>query len=257
MGVIGAGIVGSAVAKSFTEHCGVRVWDKLAERTTHSLTEVLSCDIVHVCVPEDQLESLFRELRGYETNFLLRSTVHVGTTMRLRRAHALPNLVHSPEFLTERCAYMDASLPARCIVGGPDCAGALVAARLYRHRFPHTRLIVCTADESEAIKLAVNAFFAVKVAYFNELRLLCDVLGLHWSRVLDGVLTDPRISSSHTMVPGPDGLYGFGGRCLPKDAEMLALLLETWGLNAEVTRAALRRNVEDRARSREHEAAHH
>lgn len=89
--------------------------------------------------------------------------------------------------------------------------------RLYKSRFPGVPLYMMTSDESEAVKLFTNGFFAVKIAFFNEVRALADKLGLDWERVLGGVLSDGRISHNHTQVPGPDGQRGFGGACLPKD----------------------------------------
>ena len=100
-----------------------------------------------------------------------------------------------------------------------------------------------TSDESEAVKLMQNGFSAVKIAFFNEMRCLADDRGLDWTRVMDGLLAGGWINPAHTQVPGPDGKRGFGGGCLEKD---LANLIDHFGYETLVTRAAYRRNMEDR-----------
>lgn len=247
IGIIGGGVVGRATARAFIEHVDeVRVFDIVKERATHSGDAVLECDLIFICLPTPQkkdslecdLSSIHRQF-GYlatsehrHRNYVLRSTVPIGTTRRLAEQYRIPNLVHSPEFLTARCAITDAQIPSRNIVGVPDpnptggtFSGDNRAAQmlniLYHQRFPATQFLFMSSDESEAVKLFLNGFFAVKVAYFNEINTLATKLGLSWDNVLNGILSDGRISPSHTRVPGPDGQYGFGGTCLPKDLASL------------------------------------
>jgi UDPglucose 6-dehydrogenase len=265
IGVIGGGTVGRATARAFLEHADVRVYDVCPERSTHSQEEALDTDLVFVCLPTPagpggwtdlyEVEKFFGSVRGTDTNFALRSTVPVGTTKRLRTILDLPNLCHSPEFLTARCSTVDAQMPARNIVGWISAHTAHPLMDLYERRFPGVPIHLMTSDESEMVKLATNAFFATKVAFFNEARSLADAAGLDWNRVLAAVLADGRIAHSHTNVPGPDGQFGFGGACLPKDAASFAACLNDRGLRADVTRAALARNAADRRRDAEEEAA--
>lgn len=235
IGVIGAGVVGQAVTRCWLEHTDeVRVYDEKPERRTHFLGEALACDLVFVCLPEASLDGFFGSLVPIdkrEVNFVVKSTCAVGTTRRLAKEHGLTNLVHSPEFLTERCAFTDVQFPARNIIGDPlfkwkanmddPLLGLSGCGKDVRHacseRFPGVPILCMTSDESEAVKLMTNAFAAVKVSLFNEFRSLADVLELDWQRVLEGILSDGRIGTSWTKVPGPDGKRGFGGRCLPKD----------------------------------------
>ena len=263
IGVIGGGVVGHATARCYLEHVDeIRVYDILKERRTHHLDYVLACDLIFVCLPTPQkknslecdtssVEGFFREyaVGNPAANYVLRSTVPIGTTRRLSERYNLPNLVHSPEFLTARCAVVDAQIPARNIIGIP---GFDVLARhpypgetlcsLYERRFPGVPTYFLSSDESEAVKLFQNSFFAVKVAYWNEVRCLADKLGLDWERIMGAILADGRIAPSHTNVPGPDGKRGFSGSCLPKD---LANLIECmWQSEVEpyVTHAAHYRN---------------
>lgn len=237
IGVIGGGTVGHATARCYMEMAEVRVFDTDDRKCTHPLHNVLESDIIFVCLPTPQkqnslecdisiIEEFFRHmLAGYGApdlstyNFVLRSTVPIGTTRKLRERYRVKNLVHSPEFLTARCAVTDAQIPARNIIGAPPGTGVLESKliKLYEDRFPGVQVLTMTSDESEAVKLFQNSFFAVKIAMFNELHQLAEKLGLDWETVRQGMLSDGRIAHSHTNIPGPDGQYGYGGMCLPKD----------------------------------------
>lgn len=262
IGVVGGGVVGHATARCFIEHVDqVCVYDVMKERCTHPLGEVLSCDLVFICLPtpmkEDDkcdlsyVEKFFHDMKGPDhdyrrINIVLRSTVPVGTTKRLSELLGLRNLVHSPEFLTARCAVTDAQLPARNVIGSPvlpdnsDCVAILYD--LYSRRFPGVPVHVLNSNESEAVKLFQNSFFAVKVSFWNECYAYAKKVGLNWDQVLAAVLADGRISHSHTRVPGPDGKTGFGGNCLIKDLNNLIECIESVGLYAHVTSAADERN---------------
>ncbi len=267
LGVVGGGTVGRATARAFVEHVAeVRTW------------KVLECDLIMVCLPTPQKkDSLECDLTAIEDffgahgreqptrNYVLRSTVPIGTTRRLREQYGLVNLVHSPEFLTSRCAVTDAQMPSRNIIGGyyegPDKDNRYSISKpgeslkqVYLTRFPGVPVFGMTSDESEAVKLFTNAAFAVKVSLFNEFRCLADKLGLGWDTVLKGILSDGRVGHSHTSVPGPDGKRGFaiGSGCLEKDlANLINCMATSINQGAAVDSiclAAHDRNVNDRGR---------
>jgi len=79
-----------------------------------------------------------------------------------------------------------------------------------------------TSEEAELAKYAHNVFGALKVTYFNCLYDLCQQLGFSYQNVLDGVLASEYINETHTAVPGPDGMFGYGGKCFPKDVKAAA-----------------------------------
>lgn len=269
VGIVGGGVVGRATAHCYLGHVAeVRVYDVRPERRTHPLDETLGCDLVFVCLPTPQArESLACDTTAVEhffaslpdsccsRNYVLRSTVPVGTTRRLARKYRLPNLVHSPEFLTARWATLDAQLPARNLIGHPDFApleedsDQYLLYELFLWRFPGVSVHRLKSDETEAVKLLTNGFYAVKVAYWNEVRWLIDSLGLDWGAVREAVLAGGTVHPLHTQVPGPDGKRGFGGSCLPKDLAALIDALDRADLPAEVTAAALRRNRFDRGKA--------
>lgn len=225
IGVVGGGTVGRATARCWLEHCDeVRVWDVIKNRRTHSRDEVYKCDIVFICVPGNAVEEIIRGVASFQpAALILKSTVPIGTTRRLAEKYDLPNFVHSPEFLTERCALTDVQIPARNIVGDPFPSQQYrdFFNEFYMQRFPGVPVLWMTSDESEAVKLFTNGFFATKIAYFNEVHALANKLSLDWESIRAGILSDGRIAHSHTQVPGPDGKFGFGGKCLPADLDTL------------------------------------
>lgn len=261
IGIIGHGVVGHATANAF-RHLGHEVlcYDKDPARSNASLQFVLDCDIVFVCLPTPRkqgelacdtsaLSDLWNKL-GIVTsrkNFVLKSTVPVGYTRRAREEWDLPNLVHSPEFLTARCAEHDALHPRRLIVGVPtdgppyQCRERLLD--LYHSCWPDVPLFRMSSDESEAVKLFQNSFSAVKIAAFNEFRSLADKLGLNWDEILGVLLAGGWINPMHTDVPGHDGKRGFGGSCLPKDLANLIQCMNDAEVDSIICKAALTRNT--------------
>lgn len=79
-----------------------------------------------------------------------------------------------------------------------------------------------TSEEAEMAKYAHNVFGALKVTYFNCIRDLCERSGLDYRKVLDGVLASGYVNKEHTASPGPDGKFGYGGKCFPKDVRAMA-----------------------------------
>lgn len=259
VGVVGGGVVGKATARAYLEFADqVCVYDLDPNRRTHSMDDVLACDVVFICLPtpggkDGRLDlsaverfavtaAAYCDINHVRPNFVLKSTVPVGTTRSLREVHGLPNLVHSPEFLTARCAQTDAMLPAQLVIGVPPGrypqAGVAALDGLYEARFPGVPIRTMSSDESEALKLMLNGFFAIKVAYFNEARGLADRLGLDWQVLLRGILGDGRVAPYHCNVPGPDGMRGFGGSCLPKDLAQLAFHMAEQAVCSAVTAGA-------------------
>ena len=98
---------------------------------------------------------------------------------------------------------------------------------------------VCTSDESEAMKLFANSFYAQKVMIFNELYMLCNATGLSFDKVRDLMLKNNWISPHHVSVPGPDGKLGYGGHCFPKDTNALSDFMKKNGTISAVLEATI------------------
>jgi UDPglucose 6-dehydrogenase len=258
IGVIGMGFVGGSVFRGFNLYNEVRGYDVDPKKTTHTFEEVIDCDFVFIAVPtpmekveggkgdpsyvNEVLERI--EKAGYreDTVFILKSTVPIGTTDRCIAQYGIKNLVHSPEFLTERNALVDFITPARQIIGGQSAYATVELEKLYTYRFPGVPSHLMTAMSAEQVKYTANCFFAVKIMFFNEMRLLSDSLQTDWDCVLKGVLSDGRIGISHVQVPGHDGDMGFGGKCFPKDINALIGVCEENGVDPMVLKAAWEQN---------------
>ena len=176
---------------------------------------------------------------------LIRSTILTGTTTKLQNKFKKLNLVFNPEFLTERSAKFDFINQSRFILGGRKKITARVA-ELFRWRFGDSISIIETNFETaELIKYMNNCYFATKVSFMNEMKLIADKSNVDWDLAVDGFVRVGRIGHSHLAVPGPDGKMGFGGSCFPKDIQAMIhfgknldvdmnTLLGAWATNLQV-----------------------
>jgi UDPglucose 6-dehydrogenase len=255
IGVIGCGFVGKAVVFGFKDIYHIRIYDVDKNRATHSLKETCNSDVVFICVPTPMrtngegtdlsiLLDLFGKIKqecNNETIYVLKSTVPIGTTKRLVRDYGL-KIIHNPEFLTAKNANLDFLTPSRIVIGG-DRNWSEQIKKVYEDRFVGSNILLMSSDESEAVKYIANCFLATKVLFFNEVNLGLKQYNLDWNMVIKGVLTDGRISYSHTQVPGPDGQYGFSGTCFPKDLCSLIEQIELTGFEPLLLKACWKQNL--------------
>ena len=266
IGIIGRGFVGAAVEFGFSAQTGcdaqVKIYDKNPSKSLHTLKEtVIKSDFIFVSVPTPSntdgsmhlgiLESVLQDIQAVNKRkdniILIRSTVIPGTTTKLCKKFKKLNIVFNPEFLTERSAKFDFINQSRFILGGRKRNTARVA-ELYRWRFGDSvPCIESNFETAEMVKYMNNCFFATKVSFMNEMKQVADKTNVDWDLAVEGFVRDGRIGHSHLAVPGPDGRFGFGGSCFPKDVQaMINFGHHNLNLNMNTLKGVWQTNLEVR-----------
>ena len=261
IGIIGKGFVGTAVAHGFSTQTGfgasIKIYDKDPVKSINNLDETVNeSDFIFLSVPtpskkdgsidlsilKDAIQSI-DNVNKSENIILVRSTVVPGTTRDIQKEFPKLNIVFNPEFLTERSAAFDFINQSRVILGGEPENTSRVE-ELYKKRFgEYLPVLKSNFETAELIKYMNNLFFATKVSFLNEMKLLADKVGVNWSDALEGFILDGRIGHSHLQVPGPDGKFGFGGSCFPKDIQALISFGDEIGVDMNVLKGAWETNL--------------
>lgn len=257
IGIIGQGFVGNAIYQKFKNYYKVKTYDIIKGKGNSSKKQTMCQDIVFICLPtpmnmdgECDISLVEKAVKDVFTNFIcktvvIKSTVTPGTTAKINSLYPDMDVVFNPEFLTEANAIEDFNTQNRIILGGPRRSTTRLKT-LYRKIFPDVDIIKTGSTHAEMVKYITNTFLATKVAFANEIYQICEGLKLDYDKVIEYASFDKRLGKSHWAVPGPDGDFGFGGHCFPKDLSAILRLAENLDTTYNILSAVEETNYEVR-----------
>jgi len=244
IGIIGQGYVGTALKEGFQDFYQVETYDKydLGKSTHSKISDIVELsDVIFVCVPTPMrqdgscytgiVEEVIREINENANGqiVVIKSTVPPGTTDRINQEYTHSTVIFNPEFLTEANFIQDFKNQSRIILGG-DRKGTNIVRQIYSRIFPNATIVKTGAKHAEMVKYFTNCFLATKVSFANEMYNICNQLDLDYDKIVEYATYDERLGKSHWAVPGPDGDFGYGGHCLPKDLSAIVSEFDTYGL---------------------------
>jgi UDPglucose 6-dehydrogenase len=265
LGIIGAGFVGGSVINGFDKNVEQFVVDTAKNNNTIQDLVEFNPAITFICVPTPEAVgdsgdvdvSIVRQVLSdlYDQNYkgivVIKSTITPKHLTKMKKDFSV-KLVYNPEFLTEANAHQDFLNPHMQVLGGKwrDCE---LVEKAY---VKHSSVKICPTFKTDLItasllKYTINSYLATKVAFFNEMYELFETSQTHstWDQFTDMLKCDPRIGNSHLKVPGPDGNFGFGGHCFPKDTQALLYYAKTQNSKLNILKEAVKDNAKKRKKT--------
>jgi UDPglucose 6-dehydrogenase len=227
--IIGAGYVGAALDRYFQSR-GIQAGLFDPPKGHHDLSVLQAAEVIFVAVPtpfymddagfdDSYIRAAINTIPGEGKIIVIKSTIQPGTTQRMQEAFPQHRILCNPEFLTQDRAERDMQFPNRQMVGytaqsknDADYVMALLP------RAPFERIVSATA--AETVKCATNAFYALKVAYANQLYDLCQKTGVDYEEIKPCIQAEPWMGGDMHWEVVHRGYRGYGGKCLPKDTRM-------------------------------------
>jgi len=253
IGVIGQGFVGNAVKEGMKNYYDVRTFDINGNCNESSLGELVeNVNETFLCLPTPMRKSgecdssiviecltqLSVMVEYYhKKNFIviIKSTIPPGTTEKLNQEFSNIHIAFNPEFLTEANAVEDYKNQNRIIIGSKRPYSSRIK-QIFAKAFPKIPIIKTSSTIAETIKYVTNTFLAMKVSYANEIYQICEKLDIDYDKVIEYARYD-------WSVPGPDGDFGFGGHCFPKDIAALSYVAGQLGVDRTMLIATMTKNV--------------
>ena len=233
IGIIGIGYVGGTTYKVLKDYYDIIPYDKYKEEYKNNFEKLIDCEIIFIAVPtpmknsgEIDLSNLKEVLTSLSNlNFkekptiVIRSTAVPGTTENFSEEFNF-DFVFNPEFLREKHAIEDFKNMNRVILGASNQNSFEKVKEIYSKFLPNVKYVHTDFKTAEMIKYASNTALATQIIMANELYNICKSLNIEYNKVKEILLLDNRIARN-ISVPGPDGDFGFGGKCFPKDLNAL------------------------------------
>jgi len=268
IGIIGYGIVGKSVDYGFRrDNENIIFYDKFKKednikgirRECLPLKDVVEkSEFIFVCLPtpfsdsgqsidlaimDEAIDEITKLTEGTDKIVVIKSTVTPGTTRRYSEKYKNCKFCFNPEFLVEASYLQDAVNPDRIVIGADDYKIRLRVNGLYRSTFPELPIHLTDLTTAEMVKYTANAFLSTKVIFANEIYSLCEKLGIKYEEVKEMVVSDRRIGDSHLDVTS---LFGFGGKCFPKDIIALIDLFEKLDVDVSLLKTVWEKNLKIR-----------
>ena len=244
--IMGTGMVGGAMHKYFKSvNLEVGLYDP--PKGLNDKDVLKNAEAIFIAVPtpfyldgtgfdESFLHDAIQAIPVPDKTLVIKSTVLPGTTDQLQATYPQHRLLFSPEFLTEVTADFDMAHPNRQIVGfTPQSRRDAEMVLGLLPRAPFEKIV--TAKTAEMIKYFTNAFFALKVAYANQMFDLCQQLGIEYDTVKECAQAEPMVGKTHLEI-FHKGYRGYGGKCLPKDTRAVIQLADKLAADLTVLKAA-------------------
>lgn len=265
-GIIGLGYVGGAIHNACVlANAPVETYDidPSKQSSCSSIDELVTkVDIIYIAVPTPMrlkddgacdtsiLENVISQIDkiSSEKICVIKSTVPPLTTHGLQMRYTNNHILFSPEFLTEANHLNDFLNQPIMLIGKPSICPPDIAHSALSHQASLVKALgdgqVVDSVVAELYKYTANIFLATKVGFANEMASLATEYGVEWNDVSRLLESDHRMGKSHWKVPGPDGKYGFGGTCFPKDLNAILYIAKRIGIPTPILNGVWERNIE-------------
>lgn len=258
VGIIGCGFVGGAVMSGFdVSDVKIKIVDPAKTQLTNEQLVEWQPHVIFVCVPTPQSDtgevnaSIVEKVLAHLDDLAYNGIVVIKSTVTPDHLESFCDrfslrLIYNPEFLTEANANEDFINPSMQIYGG-DYDDCTLLDGIYRQwsNVKVSPTFFVDIKTASLLKYTINSYLATKVVFMNEINKLFEQCSTenNWREFTDMLSRDPRIGPSHLKVPGPDGNYGFGGHCFPKDTKALLAFAQKNGIQLTVLEQAVNTNL--------------
>jgi len=253
--IAGYGFVGKAIVNALQAKHNLIIVDP--QYNDNKIVDHLDADGIIICVSTPTTENDICDVNNIANvlnlvplymPIMIKSTLTPSNAQAFKEVYENHSIVYSPEFLRANTANEDFANQKYMIIGGEDPEGFW--HELFTNTLPNCKMVFqCSEEEACMIKYSINCFLALKTSYFNQIADICDNNKMDYDIVRHIVTQDTRIDAGHTLVPGPDGLRGWGGACFPKDTRAFSKWTNTIGMPATLVESAIQYNNKVRKNS--------